>query len=553
MERITARQYETVELCFKGKEPTGSHVTVDLTAAFSRDGETVRVKGFYAGDGAYKVRFLPERSGDYTYTVTGEAIAESVTGTLEVLPTDGSHHGPVRADGTHLRHADGTLFHSFGTTVYALAHQSEALIDETMRTLADAPFNKIRMCLFPKHYHYNYNEPQDYAFFPKQGVAQKDFTNIQDSRFYLSDEPRDDYWDVHHPNFAFWDRFEARLKQLQEMGIEVDLILFHPYDRWGFANLSMEDNLTYLDYLLRRFSAFPGIWWSLANEYDICFNRSNEDWCAIEAFVSENDPYHHMLGNHNCFAIWDAGREHITHVSWQTPQHFRVAELMKRHGKPVMIDECRYEGTLPEFWGNLSGQDMTRAFWRVTVQGGYCTHGETFYPGTELGDKATETGEEEVVWWAKGGRLNGESPARIAFLRKLVEELPDALEPLEREAHLAIGMADDEVQKLSAAYPTILRLFAEDQLSMGQRERDFAFAAAYEYNGHCGDDAFLWYLDDQSAACKIVELPKDNTYRVEVIDTWEMKRETVLESASGATQVNLPGKPFMAILAVKNQ
>ena len=134
-----------------------------------------------------------------------------------------------------------------------------------------------------------------------------------------------------------------------------------------------------------------------------------------------------------------------------------------------------------------------------------------------------------------------------------MEELPDALEPLEREAHLAIGMADDEVQKLSAAYPTILRLFAEDQLSMGQRERDFAFAAAYEYNGHCGDDAFLWYLDDQSAACKIVELPKDNTYRVEVIDTWEMKRETVLESASGATQVNLPGKPFMAILAVKNQ
>ena len=125
MEKITARQNETVELCFKGKEPTGSHVSVDLTAAFSRNGETVRVKGFYAGDGAYKVRFLPERSGDYTYTVTGEAIAESVTGTLEVLPTDASHHGPVRADGTHLRYADGTLFHSFGTTVYALAHQSD--------------------------------------------------------------------------------------------------------------------------------------------------------------------------------------------------------------------------------------------------------------------------------------------------------------------------------------------------------------------------------------------------------------------------------------------
>jgi tetrahydromethanopterin S-methyltransferase subunit B len=39
--------------------------------------------------------------------------------------------------------------------------------------------------------------------------------------------------------------------------------------------------------------------------------------------------------------------------------------------------------------------------------------------------------ENEVLWWAKGSILKGESPKRIAFLRKLVEELPGSLEPVD--------------------------------------------------------------------------------------------------------------------------
>ena len=34
--------------------------------------------------------------------------------------------------------------------------------------------------------------------------------------------------------FIFWHRFEDILKRIMNLGIEVDLILFHPYDCWGF-------------------------------------------------------------------------------------------------------------------------------------------------------------------------------------------------------------------------------------------------------------------------------------------------------------------------------
>lgn len=38
----------------------------------------------------------------------------------------------VKAVGTHFEYEDGTCFYPFGTTVYALAHQTTELIDQTM-------------------------------------------------------------------------------------------------------------------------------------------------------------------------------------------------------------------------------------------------------------------------------------------------------------------------------------------------------------------------------------------------------------------------------------
>ena len=50
--------------------------------------------------------------------------------------------------------------------------------------------------------------------------------------------------------------------------------------------------------------------------------------------------------------------------------------------------------------------------------GCYVGHGETYmHP-------------EDILWWAKGGVLHGESPARIAFLREILEAAPGGLNPL---------------------------------------------------------------------------------------------------------------------------
>jgi hypothetical protein len=42
--------------------------------------------------------------------------------------------------------------------------------------------------------------------------------------------------------------------------------------------------------------------------------------------------------------------------------------------KPVVIDECAYEGNIHRGWGSITGEEMVRRFWEGYVRGGYVGH-----------------------------------------------------------------------------------------------------------------------------------------------------------------------------------
>lgn len=508
------KQYELFELEFMGNEPEASHVHIELKAEFTVRGKTKTVKGFYAGGDRYVVRFYPETAGNYVYKITGAVEAEGSVFCEEAKNsgnTEANGHGMVKTEGTHFRYEDGTPYYPFGTTIYALVHQEEELIEETFQSLGAAPFNKVRHCIFPKHYDYNHNEPQFYPF----------------------ERKADGSWDVDHPCFAYWDHFEKCIFRLQKLGIETDLILFHAYDRWGFSALTMEDNLTYLEYVLRRLSAIPSIWWSLANEYDIVFTRTMADWYTIENFVAENDPYHHLLSNHNCIKLYDFSRENITHCCVQTNAMHMTDEWMRKYNKPVVYDECCYEGDIQHEWGNISGFEMANRFWKACAKGAYATHGETFYS------------EDEILWWARGGKLKGKSPERIAYLKEFIYSLPGALEPWDEPIY-----EDFENATLSGSVNGDNPFF---ELIKSNPPVDAANLAWKNgaFNGRIGDKVYLKYYGSQCSRISFIKLPKEYTYKIELIDMWEMTRETMVEKASGHTNFRLPGKEGMAVVATR--
>ena len=512
---MSMRQYEWFELVFSSAEPKGSFVQIPLHAAIEKDGRTWNVDGFYSGKGCYRLRFLPEQAGVYRYHVYGCVEAE---GSFSVEPAEPDSHGIVRTAGTRFVFADGHDYHPFGTTVYALFHQSEALFEETIDTLVQTPFNKLRACLFPKYYDFNHDDPPLYPF------AQN----------------ADGSWNVHLPCFAFWDRLETNMLRLSSLGIQTDLILFHSYDRWGFSTMSPEEDCVYLDYLLRRLSAFPSVWWSLGNEYDLC-KKSISHWEQLEEYIADHDPYRHPLSCHNALRLWDHSRPNISHVSIQSKALWRVNAWRQQYRKPVIIDEFGYEGNFPHTWGCLSAKELVSRFWRCCTTGAYGSHGETFYDG-----------KSEIIWWSHGGKLHGESVPRIAFLKEIIESLPGHLEGIDTPPEMLYKVPQNQRAEV---YKTLgdLQTLARALWPLSDEEASFYIDSEITYQGRVGDKAFLNYYDIRCSAWDTLRLPSDKHYHVELIDTWNMTRQTVLENASGNVDVALPCREYMAVLALESE
>jgi hypothetical protein len=403
-----AEQWGVWEASLGGPRESNPYLEVQLSATFSQGESRITVPGFYDGDGVYKLRFSPRAQGEWRYaTRSNRPELNGKAGAFTAGPPSAYNHGPVQAFQTfYLRYADGTPYHQFGTTCYAWVHQTEELQQRTLKTLAASPFNKIRFCVFPKSYAYNQNEPEFFAFH-KQADGKCDFDR---------------------PDPVFWQHFEQRILDLQKLGIQADLILWHPYDRWGFADMSDSQDDRYLRYCIARFAAYRNVWWSLANEFDFMTdrpkghrgNKQMEDWDRFFQILQNEDSYNRMRGIHNGRIWYDHTRSWVTHASLQTSDMAGSVRFREKYRKPVIYDECRYEGNVPQGWGNLDAKTMTQRFWLGTMGGCYVGHGETYkHP-------------EDILWWSKGGVLHGESPQRIQWLKDFMAQAPpfDELQPL---------------------------------------------------------------------------------------------------------------------------
>lgn len=325
----TVEQYRIFEYTMPGTRAEGT---------FRQEGTVQTVSGYACGDGKIAVRFMPETTGRWEYRIVFDG-GETV-GSILCTPAAPENHGPVRAKGMHMEYADGTRFLSFGTTCYGWIHQPDELRRQTLRSLAASPFNKIRMLLFPKFMPYNNTEPVMFPFQKNEAGE----------------------WDVSKPNYAFWDDLDTQLLALDELGIEADLILFHPYDRWGFDAMSREENLTYLRYCVSRLGAYKNIWWSLANEYDMTPNKTEADWDAFGELVSKLDGGRHLLSIHNCCQVYP-DRDWMTHCSIQSSLCRRTLTWGWQYRKPVSSTSAAMRAT-----SNLAGEISPPLKW-FTVSG----------------------------------------------------------------------------------------------------------------------------------------------------------------------------------------
>jgi hypothetical protein len=475
------------EITLTGPGSGNPFLDVELSADFIHLNDTIHIHGFYDGNKIYKIRFMPESEGEWKYiTHSSNKSLDRKKGHFICIPPAPGNHGPVFVkDTTYLAYADGKPYYSFGTTCYGWVHQGDSLAELTLNTLENGYFNKLRMCIFPKSYDWNHNEP---LYYPFEGEPLKK-------------------WDYSRLNPVFFQNIEKRIKQLDDLGIEADLIVFHPYDRWGFSTMDRKTDDLYINYIVARFASYKNVWWSMANEFDFMSGKKAEDWDHYFELFSRLDPYHHLRSIHNGGRMYDHSNPLVTHVSIQNEDTHRAREYQNKYHKPVIYDECRYEGNIPWSWGDLSAKSMTEKFWRGFLNGAHVGHSETYLVEKHLELPAQSN---EKMWWSKGGILRGESPERIKFLRTIMESGPSPLRP----ANLVANWMP---------------------------------YASLKY----GDEYFLIYFNDDQPRAIVLNLPGNSSYKIEVIDTWNMTINPIEQKYSGQCMIDLPQKPYIALRIVK--
>lgn len=491
----TVERWDVFEVTLQGPAGGNPFTEVELSARFTRGDGTVEAMGFYDGEGVYKIRFMPVALGEWHYaTKSNRPELNGKTGVFSVTAPTKGNHGPVRVRNTfHFSYADGTPYFQLGSTAYSWTHRSEAQELQTLKTLSAAPFNKIRMCVFPQD-----NAERDLRFFPLEGRP-----------------PR--AWDTTRFNPLFFRHLDQRVRQLRDLGIEADLILFHPYDKiWGFNSMDAASDGRYLRYVVARLAAYRNVWWSMSNEYDFNKDKNESDWDRIFQVVQAADPYGHLRSIHNGFRIYNHTLPWVTHASIQNgaavmdPE--RAGLYRDVYRKPIVYDEVKYEGNSPRRWGQLSAEELVLRFWNGLIAGSYVGHSEIFGGGGGGGGGS---------WLASGGEFRGQSVPRLAFLKQVMEAGPsEGFEPIDKWQERRTGGKTGEYY--------------------------------FVYFGREKPDAwpFVLYKTDLADGMK---------FSVEVIDTWNMtiapinglfeikKRDDYVFADKNARSVSLPGKPYMAL------
>jgi hypothetical protein len=497
----TVEQWGVFEIALSGPTNGNPFLDVKFSVRFWQRESEFEVNGFYDGDGIYRARIMPEKQGVWNYqTVSSAPELNGKSGSFIVSKPSPKNHGPVCVTNTyHFAYADGSPYKQLGTTCYVWTLQPEELQEQTLKTLAASPFNKIRFCVFPKRYTWNTNEPIMYPF---------------------AGNPAATNWDFSQFNVKYFQHLEQRVADLQKLGIEADIILFHPYDEghWGFDRMPPDVDDRYLHYVVARLAAYRNVWWSLANEYDFMKEKKDSDFVRFGEIVSHDDPYHHLLSIHNGQKFFNHTLPWITHASIQNgaavEEPGRAEMYRDVYRKPVVYDEVKYEGDIANRWGQLSAEELVFRFWNGTVAGTYVGHGETY------------KSDDQILWWSKGGVLKGQSPARLAFLKKVLDDAPaEGIEPIDKWQHPEYGGQPGEYYLiyLGKAQPTSWEfLLPKPPLGKFQSADGMKFTA-------------------------------------EILDTWNMtvtpvegvftlkKKDGYFFADKDARSIELPGKPYMAI------
>lgn len=379
----------------------------------------------------YKIRFMPQLIGVYTFEVSLEAKNTMLkkSGTFKAIPS--VNKGILTLDPTHpwhFQYENGEHFFWNGTTAYwLLGWKDEKIIAQSIDRLAALGINRIRVAINGRaHGGDRWNEPtvvesEKFTFKLNPWVAE----NPEDL-----DRPN---FDVTRFNLAHWQRLDRLVDRCRAKGIVVSLIFYvdgldHACDPFKLENMGNADEQLYYAYAAARYAAFENIMWDIANEYHLF--RTPEWADKMGQFLKAKDPYNHLISVHGKADFPFRKSPWVDVVMYQSWDECGGYEFMAQSKQlqaatgrilPAINEEYGYEGHYPP-WGcgataakekdGRSALNRSQLAWEICMTGSYQTTGETAEYGTGAGE---DTG---------GGWINGRGNDNMTMLHyyKILKE-----------------------------------------------------------------------------------------------------------------------------------
>jgi hypothetical protein len=308
-DRLILKKYDFYEFLIRSDSPGDNpFLEAGLSGKFiSPSGKTMFINGFYDGDGQWKLRFTPDELGAWSYELRRTGAAAVLKGRLicKKGPAQG-FIGINKENPYAFAYQSGLPFFPMGDTSYGL-YDDSPVTAELRNAYLDArrsqSFNFIRIEVCHSHA----RGLKDKAFWPWGGTA---------------DRP-----DLDRFNPVFFEGLDQLLLQMREKGMSAELILLNFY-RLPFTNTKQwtpERERRWLKYLLARYAAFSNIFmWTISNEYEThpdgayrLDNPGDVKWAAETAkFITENDPYHHLVTVHPVISSSTRGTSPASAISY---------------------------------------------------------------------------------------------------------------------------------------------------------------------------------------------------------------------------------------------
>jgi hypothetical protein len=338
-------KWKRFEVSFENPSWSGNPFDLELTAVFTHvpSGRSLTQLGFYAGDNVWKIYFMPDDLGEWTFlTSSPDSDLDEQSGAFTCVDSD----LPGR------------------------------LIAEGNRWMLEESGEHVAPILLPTREWFKRTDTEngidDFILWTKNtagamiiGTTLVYFSHAQDEVPYIKGEEGITF------NIEMWDRLNSHYDYLRDQGMGA-YIMFYSDDldspnAYGIEPQSPEE-MRLFRYAVARFSAYPIVMWDTG--IDIAETRDFGwiDWFAT--WFNSNDPWEHFVSSRSSGGSGGKLPNDATYYSDGTatlPNHDDVVDHWSDLDIPLAYtDRWRENFTR----GNFDPAKIRRAAWEVGLVGG---------------------------------------------------------------------------------------------------------------------------------------------------------------------------------------